>query len=118
MITAVTDRLEISLEEAKAYFRVNGTSGDLEDAIVTLCVDAAKSEADAYLQNDFADKDGNPLTIPTAIKMWVLKRAHYHYVQRVGGVSNEAVSGIGSVSYRDDMFAELRAYRKRVVKFV
>lgn len=117
MATAVTNRLQITLEEARAYFRTNGNN-DVEDDVISLCVDAAKSEADAYLQNDFADKDGNPLSIPMAIKMWVLKRAHYHYVQRVGGLSNESVSGIGSVSYRDDMFAELRAYRKKVVKFV
>ena len=114
MITAVTDRLEISLEEAKAYFRVDT---DLEDEVIVDCVDAAKSEADAYLQNPFVDSEGNILPIPASVKMWVLKRAHHHYVQRVGGVSNEAVSGIGSVVY-GDAFAELRPYRKKVVQFV
>jgi hypothetical protein len=49
--------------------------------------------------------------------MWVLKRAHYHYTQRVGGVSNESVSGIGSVAY-GDAFAELKPYRKKVARFV
>lgn len=114
---AVAERLTITLEEAKAYFRVNGTLGDLEDAVITLCVDAAKSDADGYLQNDFKDDDGNNLPIPASIKMWVLKRAHYHYVQRVGGVASESVSGIGSVAY-DDPFAELKGYRKKVVRFV
>ncbi len=113
MITAVTDRLEISLEEAKAYFRVDT---DLEDEVIVDCVDAAKSEADGYLQNDFTS-DGIELPIPPAIKMWVLKRAHYHYAQRVGGVSSESVSGIGSVGYGDP-FAELKPYRKKVVRFV
>lgn len=114
MITAVTDRLEISLEEAKAYFRVDS---DVEDEVIVGCVDAAKSEADAYLQNSFVDSEGNVLPIPASVKMWVLKRAHHHYVQRVGGVSNEAVSGIGSVAY-GDAFAELKPYRKKVVRFV
>ena len=114
MITAVADRLEIPIEEAKAYFRVDT---DLEDEVIVGCVDAAKSEADAYLQNPFVDADGEALPIPTAIKMWVLKRAHYHYTQRVGGVSSESVSGIGSVAY-GDAFAELRPYRKKVVQFV
>lgn len=111
---AVTERLDISLEEAKAYFRVDA---DLEDEVIMGCLDAAKSEADAYLQNPFVDADGQVLPIPPALKMWVLKRAHYHYTQRVGGVSNESVSGIGSVAY-GDAFAELRPYRKKVVQFV
>ena len=114
MSTAVTDRLDIYLEEEKAYFRVDT---DLEDEVIMGCVEAAKSEADAYLQNPFVDADGEALPIPTAIKMWVLKRAHYHYTQRVGGVNNESVSGIGSVAYGDP-FAELRPYRKKVVRFV
>jgi len=114
MTTAVTDRLAITLEEAKAYFRVDT---DLEDEVIVDCVDAAKSEADAYLQNPFVDADGQALPIPPALKMWVLKRAHYHYVQRVGGVASESVSGIGSVAY-DDPFAELKGYRKKVVRFV
>ena len=113
MITSVTDRLAITLEEAKVYLRVDT---DVEDALIMACVDAAKSEADGYLQNDFA-RDGAELPIPPALKMWVLKRAHYHYVQRVGGVTSESVSGIGSVAY-DDPFAELKPYRKKVVRFV
>ena len=111
---AVTERLDISLEEAKAYFRVDS---DVEDDVIVDCVDAAKSEADAYLQNPFVDADGEALPIPSALKMWVLKRAHHHYTQRVGGVSNESVSGIGSVAY-GDAFTELKPYRKKVVRFV
>ena len=114
MTTAVTDRLAITLEEAKAYLRVDT---DLEDEVIVDCVDAAKSEADAYLQNPFVDADGQALPIPPALKMWALKRAHYHYTQRVGGVSNESVSGIGSVAY-GDAFTELKSYRKKVVRFV
>ena len=111
---AVTERLDISLEEAKAYFRVDT---DLEDEVIVDCVDAAKSEADAYLQNPFVDADGEALPIPPALKMWVLRRAHHHYVQRVGGVGSESVSGIGSVTY-GDAFTELKPYRKKVVRFV
>lgn len=114
MITAVSDRLDITIEEAKTYFRVDT---DLEDEVIMGCVDAAKSEADAYLQNPFVDAGGEALPIPPALKMWVLKRAHHHYTQRVGGVSNESVSGIGSVAY-GDAFAELKPYRKKVVRFV
>lgn len=110
----VTERLDISLEEAKTYFRVDT---DLEDEVIMGCVDAAKSEADAYLQNPFVDADGEALPIPPALKMWVLRRAHHHYVQRVGGVASESVSGIGSVAY-GDAFAELKPYRKKVVRFV
>jgi hypothetical protein len=113
-VGAVTERLDISLEEAKAYFRVDT---DLEDEVIMGCVAAAKSEADAYLQNPFVDADGEALPIPPALKMWVLKRAHHHYTQRVGGVSNESVSGIGSVAY-GDAFAELKPYRKKVARFV
>lgn len=118
MITAITDRLEVTPEEARAYFRLNGVDGPMGDIIVQLCVNGAKSEADGYLQNDFKDARGNDLAIPASIKMWVLKRAHYHFVQRVGGVSNESVSGIGSVAFGDDPFAELKRYRKKVVRFV
>jgi hypothetical protein len=114
-VGAVTERLDISLEEAKAYFRVDS---DVEDEVIMGCLAAAKAEADAYLQNPFVDADGEALPIPPALKMWVLRRAHHHYVQRIGGVANESVSGIGSVSYRDDAFAELKPYRKKVVRFV
>lgn len=114
MITAVSDRLDITIEEAKTYFRVDT---DLEDEVIVGCLAAAKAEADAYLQNPFVDSEGNVLPIPASVKMWVLKRAHYHYTQRVGGVSNESVSGIGSVAY-GDAFAELKPYRKKVVRFV
>lgn len=112
---AVAERLTITLEEAKAYLRVDT---GLEDEVIVDCVDAAKSEADAYLQNPFVDADGQALPIPPALKMWVLKRAHHHFVQRVGGVANENIAGIGSVSYRDDAFTELKPYRKKVVRFV
>ena len=115
MITAVSDRLDITIEEAKAYFRVDS---DVEDEVIVGCVDAAKAEADAYLQNPFVDSEGNILPIPASVKMWVLKRAHHHFVQRVGGVTGESIAGIGSVSYREDAFAELRPYRKKVVWFV
>lgn len=115
MITAVTDRLQIPLEEVKAYFRVDT---DLEDNIIEACVVAAKSEADIYLQNPFVDSGGNPLPIPASVKIWVLKRAHHHFLQRVGGVANESLQGIGSVAYRDDAFAELKPYRTKVVRFV
>ena len=111
---AVTDRLVISLEEAKAYLRVDT---DLEDEVIVDCVDAAKSEADAYLQNPFVDADGEALPIPSALKMWFLKLSHHHYTQRVAGVSNESVSGIGAVAY-GDAFAELKPYRKKVVRVV
>ena len=41
-VGAVTERLDISLEEAKAYFRVDS---DVEDEVIADCVDAAKSES-------------------------------------------------------------------------
>lgn len=115
MITAVSDRLDITIEEAKTYFRVDT---DPEDEVIVGCLAAAKAEADAYLQNPFVDSEGNVLPIPASVKMWVLKRAHHHFVQRVGGVTGESIAGIGSVSYREDAFAELRPYRKKVVRFV
>lgn len=119
MSTAVTDRLQIDLEQAKAYFRSNGVASSMDDVIVQLCVDAAKSDADGHLKNDFKNKQGNDLPIPLAIKLWVLKRAYYHYTQRVGGVESESVSGIGSVTYNTkEFFAELNNWQDRRVKFV
>lgn len=119
MTTAVTDRLQITPEEAKAYFRLNGVEEPMNDIAVQLCVNGAKSDADGHLKNDFEDKQGNDLPIPPAIKLWVLKRAYYHYTQRVGGVESESVSGIGSVTYNTkEFFAELNQWRDRRVKFV
>lgn len=49
-ITAVQDRLGLTVEEAKRLLKI---SGDDDDEMIRLAINAAKAEADAYMNNPF-----------------------------------------------------------------
>ena len=96
MHTAVTDRLTVTLAEAKAYLRVEH---DAEDTLITGLVDAAKSAADAFLNNPFLKPDGTDASIPPDVKLWVLRRVAFSYEQRLEALAAENVVGVGTTEY-------------------
>uniref|UniRef100_A0A7C2W724 Phage gp6-like head-tail connector protein n=2 Tax=Thermorudis TaxID=1649508 RepID=A0A7C2W724_9BACT len=106
---AVKDRLTVTLEEAKAWLRIDD---DADDTLIVSLIEAAKEAADAYLDNPFTDASGSPVPIPAAVKTWVLQRVARLYQRRIEGVTAEQVSGVGSVTYGEDDFSLLWPYRR------
>lgn len=92
---AVTNRLTLALAEAKAYLRVEV---DDEDALITELIAAAKSSADAFLNNPFV-RDGTPLPIPVEVKTWVLRRVAFLYEQRVENLVSDTLASVGAIDY-------------------
>lgn len=95
-ITAVQDRLALTLEEVKAYLRIDA---DDEDALLEELAEAAKASADAFLNNPFTDSDGVDEPIPDDVKLWVLRRVAFLYEQRVENVRADVLTGVGTVDY-------------------
>jgi uncharacterized phage protein (predicted DNA packaging) len=108
MSTAVYDRLIITLAEMKNYLRV---SHDEDDDLIMDLVDAAKEDADNYLNNPFEDSDGEELPIPLAVKRWVMARVARQYERRVEGLSSEGISGLNSISWGKEEYAGVQQYR-------
>lgn len=95
-ITAVQDRLALTLEEVKAYLRIDA---DDEDALLEELAEAAKASADAFLNNPFTDSDGVDEAIPVDVKAWVLRRVAFLYEQRVENVRADVLTGVGTTDY-------------------
>ncbi len=95
-ITAVQDRLTVTLQDAKAYLRVDTTD---EDALIQDLIDQAKASADAFLNNPFTDDSGADEGIPADVKAWVLRRVAFMYEQRVENVRADSVTGVGTIDY-------------------
>lgn len=95
-ITAVQDRLTVTVEEAKSYLRVDASD---EDTLIQDLIDQAKASADAYLNNPFTDSAGADEGIPSDVKAWVLRRVAFMYEQRVENVRADSVTGVGTADY-------------------
>lgn len=96
MSTAVTDRLNVTLADAKLHLRVDHND---EDTLIQDFIDSAKASADRYLNNPFTDRDGSPLPMPIVIKTWVLRRVTFLYEQRVENLRADTVPGAGTIDY-------------------
>lgn len=96
MSTPVTDRLTLSLEEAKLHLRVDH---DEEDLLIQDFIDSAKASADQFLNNPFLNEDGSDRPIPADIKVWVMRRVTFLYEQRVENLRADTVPGAGTVDY-------------------
>ena len=95
-ITAVQDRLNVTLEDAKTYLRVDA---DDEDTLIESLIGEAKASADAFLNNPFTDSAGANEDIPADVKAWVLRRVAFMYEQRVENVRADSVTGVGTIDY-------------------
>lgn len=75
--------LQISLEEVKAYLRIDHTA---DDVLLTLLIESAKEHAEAYLNHDFTELDSEGmvtfLTIPSSVKLACLKMINSWYDYR------------------------------------
>ena len=96
MHDAVQSRLTVTLAEAKAYLRVDGSE---DDDLIEALVGSAKASADAFLNNPFQDGDGGEHDIPEAVRSWVLRRAALLYENRVEGLVLDNAAGVGSAEY-------------------
>lgn len=116
MVTAVQDRLVVTLEEAKNYLRVDH---DEDDSLIETLVSAAKASADAFLNNPFPTSGPYESGIPAPVKVWVLRRVAATYENRLEGARSDDVHGLGRIDYgalRGDMggsadFSIIRSFR-------
>lgn len=95
-ITAVQDRLPVTLDDAKAYLRVDA---DDDDTLIESLIAQAKATADAFLNNPFTDPDGVDEDIPVDVKAWVLRRVSFLYENRVENLVIDTVASVGSADY-------------------
>lgn len=110
MTTAVQERLNLTLADAKAYLRVEVAE---DDALIESLIEGVKVDADMFLNNPFEDDEGDPLSIPNSVRTWCLRRIAQHYEQRLEGVVNDTINTVGNVIYseRGVDFSLLRPYR-------
>jgi len=108
MATAVYDRLIITLTEMKNYLRV---SHEEDDEYIADLINAAKEDADNYLNNPFEDSEGEELDIPMTVKRWVMARVARQYERRVEGVSSESISGLNSIAWGKEEYSGIQQYR-------
>lgn len=94
-VTAVQDRLDLTVEEARLYARIDN---DIEDALVEDLLNAGKAAADEFLGNKFT-QGGVAIPIPGPVKTWVLQYIVWAYERRSLGLYAQATSGVGSNSY-------------------
>ena len=107
---AISDRLELSVDEVKSFLREYDDSKEV-NTLIKMLIEAAKQAADAYCNNPFLDENGEEMPIPTVIKLWCLKWIARNYERRASGLVSEQVSGIGSVSWGEEDYSELHPYR-------
>jgi len=108
MATAVYDRLIITLTEMKNYLRV---SHEEDDEYIADLINAAKEDADNYLNNPFEDSEGEELDIPATVKRWVMARVARQYERRTEGLSSESISGLNSIAWGKEEYSGIQQYR-------
>jgi uncharacterized phage protein (predicted DNA packaging) len=108
MASAVYDRLIVTLVEMKNYLRV---SHEEDDEYIADLINAAKEDADNYLNNPFEDSEGEELDIPATVKRWVMARVARQYERRVEGLSSESISGLNSIAWGKEEYSAIQQYR-------
>lgn len=108
MASAVYDRLIVTLTEMKNYLRV---SHEEDDEYIADLINAAKEDADNYLNNPFEDAEGEELDIPSTVKRWVMARVARQYERRVEGLSSESISGLNSIAWGKEEYSGIQQYR-------
>jgi uncharacterized phage protein (predicted DNA packaging) len=108
MASAVYDRLIVTLTEMKNYLRV---SHEEDDEYIADLINAAKEDADNYLNNPFEDSEGEELDIPATVKRWVMARVARQYERRVEGLSSESISGLNSIAWGKEEYSGIQQYR-------
>ncbi|MGN7485358.1 head-tail connector protein [Priestia megaterium] len=77
------EHLVISVTEMKSYLRVDHTA---DDELLTLLIETAKEQAEAYLNHDFTETDTEGvvtyLTIPSTVKLACMRMVNSWYDYR------------------------------------
>ena len=92
----------------KNYLRV---SHEEDDEYIADLINAAKEDADNYLNNPFEDAEGEELDIPLTVKRWVMARVARQYERRVEGLSSESISGLNSIAWGKEEYSGIQQYR-------
>lgn len=97
-VRAVQERLDLTVQEVRDWI---ADDGDAPETLLQALIDAAKEDADAYLNNPFLDEEGEPEPIPAAVKVGVLKLIDHRYQRRTAGATHQTVTGLGTVIWSD-----------------
>lgn len=101
---AVADRATTTIQHVKDYIGINGTD---HDALLTILLNAAKSDADDFLGNDFEDDEGVELDIPAKVERWLLKEVARDWENKPAGLKSENHSALGPVTWAERDYAGL-----------
>jgi uncharacterized phage protein (predicted DNA packaging) len=99
-VSAVTERLELNLEDVKSFLRIVHNH---EDGLISSMIDAARELADEYLNNPFRDATGANQAIPSVVKIWCMSIVADMFENRVNRLQSESQTGIGSQTWRDQI---------------
>lgn len=120
MITAIQDRLTITVTEMKDFLKITVTSS-VDDSFLTSCIDSAKEQADFYCQNPFTVTDEigvvTEIAIPSSVKNAVMLIASTLFTERNDHSNNVSLIGYSYIQGTPtwNAFRLLQPYRKLVV---
>lgn len=103
-ITAVQDRLDLSVEEMRLYARIDN---EVEDVLLEGLIGAGKAAADEYLGNPFTS-GGAELPIPGPVKLWVMQYVVWMYERRTLALSRQKTEGVGENAYEEGPVPDTR----------
>lgn len=107
IVSAVKDNFQYDRKMMSDFLQVE--ISDSEDNLLELMFEAAKEDADSICNNPFEDSDGL-VSIPAAVKMWVLRRTARLWENRTSGIASEGDT-TGNVVWKDDDYRDLLRYR-------
>jgi hypothetical protein len=111
------DRIVVSVDDMKHYLRV---TGDLDNDLVLELLNAAKEEADNYMQNDFKKLDEETgelvlLPIPFSVTRAIKSLVAYWYFNREDFIANENSGMVNKSKSKDvpmNFYSSLWSHRK------
>lgn len=110
--TAIRDRSGLTWEDLRDHLRL---STNRYQAQLTRKLEAAKSAADNYCQNEFLNSDGTDGDIPQDVEEWVLMYAARLFVEPDGPAHQVSMEKVGvykrSQDY-NDLFRALKPHRR------
>jgi hypothetical protein len=86
---AVVDRLSLTVSDVKDFLAISVATYD--DEIEDL-LEAAKEDADSYLNNPFEDDDGTELDIPGPVRLGVIRWIEAELPAGLGGAPAGVIS--------------------------
>lgn len=98
------DNINITVETAKIWLKVNPSDTD-DDEFIHKLLDGAANRAQRFMNNEFTKGE-----VPADVEIWILKKVARDYEKRINGLVSEAVSDINK-TFGQEEFDDLLPYR-------